>query len=312
MHMRDSRGVIVASPRIRRAAMALMAAGLLCVAGSAVAAPPGTGSAARPDRPGKPDRPDRPDRPSPPGRPDSPAPNPITPAPSRPSNPATPINPIAGSPGGGAPAGTGTTPARGGAAGSAGGGTATRTTTLRPVPRGVRTSGLTAGRGEVRVRYFADLGHVASASEHMAVIPALLARLASDSPGTIVLRPLVITGAPDSTEAACALIAAGASNRAWHAAHHLAAARVTRDGNWVTPSVLRGVARKVSGLTPKRFVRASASRSCFPKLNRFRKEAAAAGVGSSPTYVITGERGTVRMAAPGSVERVIEAMASVG
>lgn len=294
--MRHSHGVTLVPMRILVPAIALVAA-------MAIAA--GSATAARPDAPG---RPGEPTRPSPPNRPDRPTPAPATPAnpiaptparpgtpgaPATPGTPATPANPITGAPATG-PSGTSTAGA------------------LPPVPRGARTAGLMAGRGDVTVRYFADLGHVASASGHMAVIPELLARLSSDALGTLVLRPLVVTGDPNSAEAACALLAAAGPNRAWHVAHHLAAARVTRDGDWVNPPVLRAVARKVPGLAPAAFTRAATSRGCFPRLNRFRLEARAAGVASSPTYVVTGDGGTVRLAAPASVRQVVDAIRGVG
>lgn len=303
--VRHSQGVMRSTPRAWLPLAVL--AGMAALTAGAVAAPPDSGGSARPERPDKPERPERPekperpDKPDKPERPERPAPNPITPAPTRPGSPATPANPIAG---GNAPASPGTRT----------GGTTTTPGTLSPVPRGVRTSGLTAGRGQAQVRYFADLGDVATASGHMAVIPSLLARLSSEGLGTIALRPLVVTGDANSTEAACAVIAAIGPNRAWYVAHHLAAARVTRDGNWVTPAVLGAVARKIAGLSakPQQFVRASSSRACFPQLNRFRLEATRAGVGSSPTYVITGDGGTTRLAAPASVEQVVDAIRGVG
>lgn len=145
----------------------------------------------------------------------------------------------------------------------------------------------------------------------MALIPARLARLSSGDLGTITLRPLMVTGNPNSTEAACAVIA---PDRAWYVAHHPAAARVTRDGNWVTPAILGAMARTIAGLstTPQQCVRASPSRACFPQINRFRWEARRAGVGSSPTCVITGAQGSTRLAAPASVEQVVDAIRGAG
>jgi len=290
---------------LRPLAIAMGATMLLGV--PALGAPPESSPSARPDRPERPERPDRPERPERPGRP---APNPMTPAPARPSNPATPPNPIA-TPGTGAPQGGGAGPSRTGAGGPGGTSTTGTVASLPPVPRGARVAGLSAGRGDVQVRYFADLGDVASASGHMAVIPALLARVSSDRSATVALRPLVVTGDANGTEAACALVAAIRPNRVWHVAHHLAAARVTRDGDWVNARVLRSIARRVPGLSARSFPRAATARTCFAQLNRFRREARRAGVDGSPAYVVRGDRGTVRLAAPASVQQVLDAIGDV-
>lgn len=327
--VRNSRGVNAAALRhlVRGAAscavLATCAAAGIGAPAQGPGARPDTAPASRPERP-VPSRPVTPVAPANPIVPVPPrAPSPVTPvnpivpvAPTRPARPpATPPAPVTrpGAPGATGGPGTpapGEPPGVGGVGGGGGGGGASAGPE-QAVPRGMMTSGLTAGRGSVQVRYFTDLGDVASASAHLSIIPGLLGRVAADGVATLAIRPLVVTGQADSAEAACALVAAGQQNRAWQAAHHLAATRVTTDGDWVSARTLRSVARKVAGLDAARFVRAAVNRACFPRLNRLRTEARAAGVGSSPEYVITGARGATRLPAPATIDQVIEAIASV-
>lgn len=243
---------------------------------------------------------------------------PTPPTPVAPGSPAAPRNPIApGNGGGGGSAGGGSVGGgTGGAPGAAApGGTrtaggSTTTPTVGAVPRNVPTSGFRAGRGTASVSYFADLGDLPSASSHLAVVPTVLARLSADSLGTITLRPLMTGRDANSTEAACALVAAAQQNRAWIVAAALATARTTTDGDWLGVSTLRSIGRR-SGMSVARFVQGATGRTCYRQLAAIRDEARRSGVGSSPAYVVKGPAGTRVVLAPGSADAVTAAIAAV-
>lgn len=251
---------------------------------------------------------------------------PRVPTPPRPVTPVTPVAPrnpiVPPSTGGGSAAAPVNRPGSGGGGtgGGSGGGTATRpgapgTATPAPaavVPRALPTAGLSAGStGAAQVDYFVDLDDVGSAAAHLTMAPAVLAGMAAQPLGRITLRPLAMGRAANSTEAACALVAASRQNRAWQMAQALAALRSTTDGDWLTPVRLRTVARSIGGLSATAFIRATAPRSCYAALKGARAQAIAANVGSSPTYVARGPGGVRSVSAPGSADAVIAAIAAV-
>ncbi len=143
-------------------------------------------------------------------------------------------------------------------------------------------------------------------------MPTLLARIAGGSLGTITLRPLMTGRDANSTEAACALVAASQQNRAWVVAHSLATARTTIDGDWLGVGTLRSIGRHIAGLSVARFVSSATGRACYRQLTAIRAEARAAHVGSSPAYVVKGARGTRVVMSPASADAVIAAITAVG
>ncbi len=244
-------------------------------------------------------------------------PRPATPV--TPGAPVAPRNPIVppgqggssgGSSGGSPSTGGGGGPAGGGGSGRGGG---TATTPTAAVPRTMPTSGMSAGRrGAVEVRYFVDLGDLVSATAHLTIVPTVLSRMAVGGLGTVTLRPLMTGRDANSTEAACALVAASQQNRAWQVAQSLATARSTIDGDWLSTSTLRSIAKRISGLAVSRFVQGATGRACYRQLTAVRAEARASRVGSSPAFVVKGSGGTRVVMSPGSADDVMDAVAAVG
>ena len=250
---------------------------------------------------------------------------PRPPAPVTPGAPVAPRNPIVPPSSGGSsgrapggPAATGGSAGDGGSAsgsGQATGGQGARTTTTpsAAVPRSMPTSGMSAGRrGAVDVSYFVDLGDLPSATAHLTIVPTVLARMAAGSLGTVTLRPLMTGRDANSTEAACALVAASQQNRAWQVAQSLATARTTIDGDWLSTATLRSIGKRISGIAVSRFVRDATGRTCYRQLTAVRAEARASRVGSSPAFVVTGPGGTTVVMSPGSADDVMGAVAAVG
>ena len=175
------------------------------------------------------------------------------------------------------------------------------------------TSGMSAGRrGAVEVSYFVDLGDLASATAHLTIVPTVLSRMTTGGFGTVMLRPLMTGRDANSTEAACALVAASQQNRAWQVAQSLATARSTIDGDWLSTATLRSIGRRISGLAVSRFVQGATGRACYRQLTAVRAEARASRVGSSPAFVVKGSGGTRVVMSPGSADDVMDAVAAVG
>ncbi len=222
--------------------------------------------------------------------------NPVTTPPGRPTTPGPPALPGGGNGGGGNGGG-----GNGGGAGKP----------AVAVPKGVPTAGLAAGRGTVRVRAYVDLGDMGDAQAHQRVMPTLLDQVAAEGLGSIVLRPLVMGRDTNSVEAAGALIAAARQNRAWFVAGYLVTARTKGVGDWITPATLRSIGRSVGGLAVARFLRDATSRSVYPQLNVIRREARAAKVTVTPTFVVKGPRGTRVLRNPGRASEVLSAISEV-
>ncbi len=250
-------------------------------------------------------------------------PRPATPV--TPGAPVAPRNPIVppsqggssgGSSGGSPSTGGGGGPAGGGGGGQGGGsgqGGGTATTPAAAMPRTMPTSGMSAGRkGAVEVRYFVDLGDLVSATAHLTIVPTVLSRMAASGLGTVTLRPLMTGRDANSTEAACALVAASQQNRAWQVAQSLATARSTIDGDWLSTSTLRSIGKRISGISVGRFVQGATGRACYRQLTAVRAEARASRVGSSPAFVVKGSGGTRVVMSPGSADDVMDAVAAVG
>ena len=243
---------------------------------------------------------------------------PRTPPRVTPGSPVAPRNPIVPPSQGGSSGGSsGGSPSTGGGGGPAGGGGGqgggTATTPAAAMPRTMPTSGMSAGRkGAVEVRYFVDLGDLVSATAHLTIVPTVLSRMAADGLGTVTLRPLMTGRDANSTEAACALVAASQQNRAWQVAQSLATARSTIDGDWLSTSTLRSIGKRISGISVGRFVQGATGRACYRQLTAVRAEARASRVGSSPAFVVKGSGGTRVVMSPGSADDVMGAVAAVG
>ena len=243
---------------------------------------------------------------------------PRTPPRVTPGSPVAPRNPIVPPSQGGSSGGSsGGSPSTGGGGGPAGGGGGqgggTATTPAAAMPRTMPTSGMSAGRkGAVEVRYFVDLGDLVSATAHLTIVPTVLSRMAASGVGTVTLRPLMTGRDANSTEAACALVAASQQNRAWQVAQSLATARSTIDGDWLSTSTLRSIGKRISGIAVGRFVQGATGRACYRQLTAVRAEARASRVGSSPAFVVKGSGGTRVVMSPGSADDVMGAVAAVG
>lgn len=178
------------------------------------------------------------------------------------------------------------------------------------VPGGVSVSGLQAGAGSVEVREYVDLSSRASGMAHQRIVRTLLSRVAAEGLGSVSLRPLITSTDLNSTEAGCAVLAAGRQNKAWDMTAALFRAQAA-GGDWVNPTVLRRIGARISGLRVNRFVNDARGPANYSALNAIRSEARAAGVTVTPAFVVRGPGGTKLVTQPGSAASVIDAIKSV-
>jgi len=178
------------------------------------------------------------------------------------------------------------------------------------VPGGVSVSGLRAGSGSVVIREYIDMSSSASGAAHQRIVGTLLSRVAAEGLGSISLRPLITSTDLNSTEAGCAVLAAGRQNKAWDVTAALFRAQAA-GGDWVNPTVLRRMGGRIAGLKVSRFVNDARGPANYSNLNAIRNEAKSAGVTVTPAFVVRGPGGTRLVAQPDSASAVIDAIKSV-
>lgn len=178
------------------------------------------------------------------------------------------------------------------------------------VPGGVSVSGLRAGSGSVVIREYIDMSSSASGAAHQRIVGTLLSRVAAEGLGSISLRPLITSTDLNSTEAGCAVLAAGRQNKAWDVTAALFRAQAA-GGDWVNPTVLRRLGARIGGLKVSRFVNDARGPANYSSLNAIRNEAKSAGVTVTPAFVVRGPGGTKMVARPDSAAAVIDAIKSV-
>ena len=178
------------------------------------------------------------------------------------------------------------------------------------VPGGVSVSGLRAGSGSVVIREYIDMSSGASGAAHQRIVGTLLSRVAAEGLGSISLRPLITSTDLNSTEAGCAVLAAGRQNKAWDVTAALFRAQAA-GGDWVNPTVLRRMGGRIAGLKVSRFVNDARGPANYSNLNAIRNEAKSAGVTVTPAFVVRGPGGTRLVAQPDSASAVIDAIKSV-
>ena len=178
------------------------------------------------------------------------------------------------------------------------------------VPGGVSVSGLQAGSGSVDIREYVDLSSAASGVAHQRIVRTLLSRVAAEGLGSVSLRPLITSTDLNSTEAGCAVLAAGTQNKAWDVTAALFRAQAA-GGDWVNPTVLRRIGSHINGLKVNRFINDARGPANYSGLNAIRSEAKAAGVTVTPAFVVRGPGGTKLVTQPGSAAVVIDAIKSV-
>jgi len=178
------------------------------------------------------------------------------------------------------------------------------------VPGGVSVSGLRAGSGSVVIREYIDMSSSASGAAHQRIVATLLSRVAAEGLGSISLRPLITSTDLNSTEAGCAVLAAGKQNKAWDVTAALFRAQAL-GGDWVNPTVLKRLGGRIAGLKVSRFGNAARGPANYSSLNAIRNEAKSAGVTVTPAFVVRGPSGTKLVARPDSASAVIDAIKSV-
>ena len=178
------------------------------------------------------------------------------------------------------------------------------------VPGGVSVSGLQAGSGSVDIREYVDLSSAASGMAHQRIVRTLLSRVAAEGLGSVSLRPLITTTDLNSTEAGCAVLAAGKQNKAWDVTAALFRAQAA-GGDWVNPGVLQRIGSRIQGLKVARFVRDAQGPANYSGLNAIRNEAKSAGVTVTPAFVVRGPGGTKLVSRPDNASAVIDAIKSV-
>jgi protein-disulfide isomerase len=134
--------------------------------------------------------------------------------------------------------------------------------------------------------------------------------VAAEGLGSISLRPLITSTDLNSTEAGCAVLAAGRQNKAWDVTAALFRAQAV-GGDWVNPTVLRRLGARIGGLRVSRFVNDARGPANYSRLNAIRDEAKSAGVTVTPAFVVRGPGGTKLVARPDNASAVIDAIKSV-
>ncbi len=176
------------------------------------------------------------------------------------------------------------------------------------MPQGLPVRGLTAGSGPVKVAIYMDLSDPSDAATYLSVTAPLLERIAADRSAKITFKPVVTRKDTNSIEAALAVLAASRQNRTWCVTAQVANLRTRRGGDWINPTVLRGVA-KTCKLSRTRFLRDATTKRLYSRLNSIRRQARKDRIGATPSYVIKGAGASRTVRNPSTAEAVATAIA---
>ncbi|HKP90134.1 MAG TPA: DsbA family protein [Thermoleophilaceae bacterium] len=199
------------------------------------------------------------------------------------------------------------------AIGGAGGGEA-GTTTGRPAGRtavgglfgGIPQQGIQLGSpsAPVTVTEFADLQCPYCGESARDELPAVVTRFVRPGRVRLVFRNLAFLG-PDSLRGARVVAAAALQNRLWQMVDLVYRNQGEENSGWLNDAYLRRVAT-AAGVEPKRAFAERASVAARAQLDEARRMAKAAGVSSTPTFVIArGGREVERVTGAGELEAAL-------
>jgi protein-disulfide isomerase len=176
---------------------------------------------------------------------------------------------------------------------------------------GIPQSGqaLGAASAPVEIQEFADLQCPYCAQAARETIPPLVERWVRPGTVRISFQPVAFVG-PDSVRGATAALAAGQQNRLWQFVEAIYGEQGAENSGWLDDELVGATAAAV-GVGRDRFEADRASSSVQEAFQRIAFQAQAAGVRSTPTFVIRGPGG-VRVIAgvpgTGDLDAAIEAV----
>jgi protein-disulfide isomerase len=162
----------------------------------------------------------------------------------------------------------------------------------------------------VEIREYADLQCPFCRDAALRTVPGVVRDLVAAGRVRLVFRPLAFIG-PDSLRGARAAVAAGRQDRLWPLVERLYRAQGAENSGWLSEARLRSAAR-AAGLDLARFDRDRRSPAALAALRAAQREAQAAGVRATPTWVVRGPRGTRTLEGvptPAQVARAVRAVA---
>ncbi len=159
--------------------------------------------------------------------------------------------------------------------------------------KGIPQSETTLGDPDapLQLQEFADLQCPFCAEYTRNVLPTLVKRYVRTGQLSMDLRLLTFIG-PDSEAAAGAAVAASRENRMWQFTDLFYENQGQENSGYVTPDYVRSIAGG-SGVTPDEAVRGMQDDVGGPQLQRAQQSANAAGVDSTPSFLIGKPGGTM-------------------
>jgi protein-disulfide isomerase len=156
---------------------------------------------------------------------------------------------------------------------------------------GIPQNGLVLGRpgAKATIVEYGDLQCPACMQFATASLPEVIERWVKPGKAKLEFRGLDFIG-DDSTRALRFVLAAARQDKGWSAIELFYANQGAENSGWVTDDVLRGMATAL-GLDPEQMVAAASSSSFDDAIARSDGQARSDGVSSTPTFVVTSERG---------------------
>jgi protein-disulfide isomerase len=161
---------------------------------------------------------------------------------------------------------------------------------------GIPQDGTTLGKSSapVTVYLYEDFQCPICGQFSRETFPELVNRDVRDGDVKIVSEPLAFLGS-DSVEAARAALAAGEQNRYWPYSLLLFENQGEENSGYITSDFLRGLAQDTPTLDVNQWSADLRASSFTPELEAARSKAQASGVNATPTLVISGPNGQVKL-----------------
>jgi protein-disulfide isomerase len=167
----------------------------------------------------------------------------------------------------------------------------------KPVPGAPQTLSLLAGipqqgatlgdpRAPATLVEFGDLQCPACAAFATGSLPGIVARYVRTGRVRLLFRPLDLTG-HDSERAARMALAVGAQDRMWQFTELMYRNQGLENSGYVTDRYLRALAGAIPGVDVARALSQRGTPSVEAQLRQARELAGAAGVGSTPSFLLT-------------------------
>jgi protein-disulfide isomerase len=155
--------------------------------------------------------------------------------------------------------------------------------------RGIPQQGLRLGRAAapVTVVEYLDLQCPYCREIQAGALPGVIAAYVRPGKAKLVLRPLAFVG-PDSVRGRNALIAAGSQGRAFNLAHLLYANQGVENTGWLDEGMVTAAAASIPGLHVRTLLDERAGARVSKLAAQYDGLAVAAGVNSTPTFVVGG------------------------